>query len=79
MTQSLLFILAPALELCVFVQGVPKDRILIKIASTWEGIKAGEILEKQGITCNMTLLFNFHQVCVGTTTTSEKFRGEAHH
>jgi len=41
--------------------GVSKDRILIKIASTWEGIKAGEELEKQGITCNMTLLFNFYQ------------------
>mmetsp|Transcript_26947 Transcript_26947/g.52534 ORF Transcript_26947/g.52534 Transcript_26947/m.52534 type:complete len:318 (+) Transcript_26947:78-1031(+) len=41
--------------------GIKKDRILIKIASTWEGIKAGEALEKQGITCNMTLLFNFYQ------------------
>mmetsp|Transcript_11850 Transcript_11850/g.29014 ORF Transcript_11850/g.29014 Transcript_11850/m.29014 type:complete len:319 (+) Transcript_11850:27-983(+) len=42
-------------------KGITKDRILIKIAATWEGIKAGEILEKQGITCNMTLLFNFYQ------------------
>ena len=44
------------------MQGVGKERILIKIASTWEGIKAAEILEKEGITCNLTLLFNFHQV-----------------
>jgi transaldolase len=43
------------------LQGVSKDRILIKIASTWEGIKAGEILEKQGINCNLTLMFNFYQ------------------
>ena len=41
--------------------GVDKERILIKIASTWEGIKAAEILEKEGITCNLTLLFNFCQ------------------
>ena len=41
--------------------GVGKDRILIKIATTWEGIKAGEILEKEGIRCNLTLLFNFYQ------------------
>lgn len=37
--------------------GVPSKRILIKIASTWQGIKAAEILEKQGIHCNLTLLF----------------------
>jgi len=37
--------------------GVGKDRVLIKIATTWEGIRAAEILEKEGITCNMTLLF----------------------
>ena len=37
--------------------GIPRDRILIKIASTWEGIRAAEILEKEGIRCNMTLLF----------------------
>jgi len=37
--------------------GVSKDRILIKVASTWEGIKAVEILEAEGIACNMTLLF----------------------
>ncbi|GLR71116.1 transaldolase [Agaribacter marinus] len=41
--------------------GVDKSRILIKIASTWEGIKAAEILEKEGIECNLTLLFNFAQ------------------
>jgi len=41
--------------------GVDKNRILIKIASTWEGIKAAEILEREGIKCNLTLLFNFWQ------------------
>ncbi|EGG99594.1 Transaldolase [gamma proteobacterium IMCC2047] len=41
--------------------GIGKERILIKIASTWEGIKAAEVLEKQGIHCNLTLLFNFTQ------------------
>ncbi|GMH51023.1 hypothetical protein TrRE_jg8818 [Triparma retinervis] len=41
--------------------GIPKSRILIKIASTWEGIKAAEILEKEGITCNLTLLFSMCQ------------------
>jgi transaldolase len=41
--------------------GVGKDRILIKIASTWEGIKAAEVLEKKGINCNLTLLFSFAQ------------------
>jgi transaldolase len=41
--------------------GIGKERILIKIASTWEGIKAAEQLEKQGINCNLTLLFNFTQ------------------
>ncbi|SFC37476.1 transaldolase [Pseudoalteromonas denitrificans] len=38
--------------------GVSKDKILIKIASTWEGIKAAEVLEKEGIKCNLTLLFS---------------------
>src|SRR5271168_4876608 len=42
-------------------QGVSKERILVKIASTWEGIKAAEILEKEGIHCNLTLLFGLHQ------------------
>lgn len=41
--------------------GISRDRILIKIASTWEGIKAAEVLEKQGIHCNLTLLFGLHQ------------------
>src|SRR5271157_2648124 len=41
--------------------GIPRERILIKIASTWEGIKAGEILEKEGIHCNLTLMFGLHQ------------------
>ena len=42
-------------------QGISKERILVKIASTWEGIKAAEILEKEGIHCNLTLLFGLHQ------------------
>ncbi len=41
--------------------GISNDRILIKIASTWQGIKAAEELEKEGIHCNLTLLFNFCQ------------------
>ena len=41
--------------------GISRERILIKIASTWEGIRAGEILEKEGIHCNLTLLFGLHQ------------------
>ncbi|BAY17596.1 transaldolase [Nostoc sp. HK-01] len=41
--------------------GIGPERILIKIASTWEGIKAAEILEKEGIHCNLTLLFGLHQ------------------
>ena len=42
-------------------QGIPKSRILIKLASTWEGIRAAEELEKEGINCNLTLLFSFAQ------------------
>ncbi|QEH33278.1 Transaldolase [Aquisphaera giovannonii] len=42
-------------------EGIARDRILIKIASTWEGIRAAEKLEKQGIHCNLTLLFSFPQ------------------
>lgn len=42
-------------------EGIDKSRILIKIASTWEGIKAAEILEQRGIQCNLTLLFSFAQ------------------
>lgn len=41
--------------------GITNDRILIKLASTWEGIKAAEQLEKSGINCNLTLLFSFSQ------------------
>jgi transaldolase len=41
--------------------GISRERILIKIASTWEGIKAAEVLEKEGIHCNLTLLFGIHQ------------------
>src|ERR1700753_1617423 len=41
--------------------GIGNERVLIKLASTWEGIKAAEQLEKEGIHCNMTLLFGLHQ------------------
>jgi transaldolase len=41
--------------------GTPRERVLIKIASTWEGIRAGEVLEREGIHCNLTLLFGLHQ------------------
>jgi len=41
--------------------GVSRDRILIKIASTWEGIQAAAVLEDEGISCNLTLLFGLHQ------------------
>lgn len=41
--------------------GVSKDRVLIKLASTWEGIRTAEQLEKDGIQCNLTLLFSFAQ------------------
>lgn len=42
-------------------RGVSKDRILIKLASTWEGIRAAERLEREGINCNLTLLFALEQ------------------
>jgi transaldolase len=42
-------------------EGTSRDRVLIKIASTWEGIKAAEVLEKEGIHCNLTLLFSLVQ------------------
>lgn len=42
-------------------KGIPRERVLIKIASTWEGIRAAETLEKEGIHCNLTLLFGMHQ------------------
>lgn len=41
--------------------GVKKERILIKIAATWEGIQAAKVLEKEGITCNLTLIFSIAQ------------------
>jgi len=41
--------------------GIKRERILIKLAATWEGIKAAEQLEKDGIRCNLTLIFGFHQ------------------
>ena len=41
--------------------GVSRERILIKIASTWEGIRAAEVLQQEGIHCNLTLLFGIHQ------------------
>jgi transaldolase len=41
--------------------GVPKERVLIKLAATWEGIKAAEILEREGIQCNLTLVFSVTQ------------------
>ena len=41
--------------------GVPKDRVLVKVSTTWEGIRAAEQLEREGIRCNMTLLFSFAQ------------------
>ncbi|ESS35544.1 transaldolase, partial [Toxoplasma gondii VEG] len=41
--------------------GIEKDRVLIKLATTWEGCEAAKILEKEGIHCNMTLLFSFAQ------------------
>jgi transaldolase len=41
--------------------GIGKERVLIKMASTWEGIRAAQQLEKEGINCNLTLLFNFTQ------------------
>src|SRR6266487_4582583 len=41
--------------------GITRERILIKIASTWEGIRAAEVLQQEGISCNMTLLFSLGQ------------------
>lgn len=42
-------------------RGLPRERILIKIATTWEGVRAAEVLQKEGINCNMTLLFSLAQ------------------
>ena len=41
--------------------GIGRERVLVKIASTWEGIRAAEVLEQEGIHCNLTLLFGLHQ------------------
>jgi transaldolase len=41
--------------------GIGRERVLVKIASTWEGIRAAEVLQKEGIHCNLTLLFGLHQ------------------
>jgi transaldolase len=41
--------------------GASRERVLIKLASTWEGVRAAEVLEREGIHCNMTLLFGVHQ------------------
>ena len=43
------------------VAGIPKERVLIKIATTWEGVCAAEVLQKEGINCNLTLLFSLVQ------------------
>lgn len=55
--------IAKALQLVALYQenGIGKDKILIKIASTWEGIQAARVLEQQGIQCNLTLLFHLCQ------------------
>lgn len=42
-------------------RGIPREKILIKIASTWEGIRAAEVLQKEGVDCNLTLLFSLVQ------------------
>ena len=42
-------------------RGVGRERILIKVASTWEGIRAAEVLQREGIDCNLTLLFSLAQ------------------
>ena len=41
--------------------GIQRSRVLIKIAATWEGIRAAEILQTEGVNCNLTLIFGFHQ------------------
>ncbi|MCC7240723.1 MAG: transaldolase, partial [Acidobacteria bacterium] len=55
--------IAKARELIELYQaaGVDRARVLIKVGSTWEGIKAAEVLEREGIHCNLTLLFSFAQ------------------
>jgi transaldolase len=46
-------------------RGIARDRVLIKLASTWEGIRAAEVLQREGIKCNMTLLLNCAQAIAG--------------
>jgi transaldolase len=55
--------IAKAREIIGFYEkaGIPRERILIKLASTWEGIKAAELLQQEKINCNLTLLFSFAQ------------------
>ena len=43
--------------------GIDAERVLIKVAATWEGIRAAEVLEQRGIHCNATLIFSFEQAC----------------
>jgi transaldolase len=50
-----------ALIACYEAAGIARDRVLIKIAATWEGIRAAEVLERDGIHCNMTLVFGLAQ------------------
>jgi len=52
---------ARALMACYEATGVPRERVLIKIAATWEGIQAARVLAHEGIRCNMTLLFSLTQ------------------
>lgn len=52
---------ARALIALYAAQGVPRERVLIKIASTWEGIAAARVLQQEGIACNLTLLFSLTQ------------------
>lgn len=52
---------AQELTRCYENRGIERDRVLIKIASTWEGVRAAEILEKEGMHCNLTLLFSLPQ------------------
>ncbi|HYD84982.1 MAG TPA: transaldolase [Opitutus sp.] len=55
--------IAKAREIIAFYEkaGIPRERVLIKLASTWEGIKAAEQLQQEKINCNLTLLFSFGQ------------------
>ena len=53
---------------------IGRDHVLIKIASTWEGIRAAEVLEKEGIHCNLTLLFGIHQAVAAPKPASRWFR-----